>query len=262
VNGRRIGGSRQYPHHSSAFAGDIVEVNLDVPNEQIFLSAKKTATLGTAQLRLFLYFKNMHEDELQNILSGTGHQEPANLIQTVAQKLGAGKKAGSTAEKNSVSKQREEKILIAFADEHHLWKTDIDEDAFLAEGAEQKVYLCSDGKNVFKLNDTIFYTSWADYFLSLQLHNYFFPGTLYTLTGFAKKDDVLYAVVEQPFIEFDAITNLEQVKLFLQNNGFVWKKNNDFYHPGYQIILEDLHDENVLTSHDTLFFIDTVFYAL
>lgn len=130
----------------------------------------------------------------------------------------------------------------------------------MAEGAEQKVYLCSDGKSVFKLNDTIFYNSRADYFLSLQLHNYYFPGTLYTLIGFAKKDDVLYAVVQQPFIEFDTITTIEHVKLFLENNGFTLKRNNDYYHSGFNIILEDLHDENVLTSHDTLFFIDTVLY--
>lgn len=202
----------------------------------------------------------MHYHELQNILSGTGSQESANLIQAVAQKLGAGKKPGGAFEKDSLTKQQEEKILIEFADTQQLWMDDIDENAFLAEGAEQRVYLCSDGRNVFKLNDSIFYTSWADYFTSLQLHNYFFPGTLYTLTGFAEKQGILYAVVQQPFIEFDSITNLDHVKLFLQNNGFAWKKNNDYYHPGYSIILEDLHDENVLTSHNTLFFIDTVFY--
>lgn len=203
----------------------------------------------------------MHQHELQNILSGIGNLKPANLIQAVAQELGAGKKPGAAFEKDSFQKQQEEKILTAFADTQQLWIDDINENTFLAEGAEQKVYLCNDGRNVIKLNDTIFYTSWADYFVSLQLHNYFFPGTLYTLTGFTKKENVLYAVVQQPFIEFDAITNLEHVKLFLQNNGFVWEKNNDYYHPVHGIILEDLHDENVLTSHDTLFFIDTVFYT-
>lgn len=71
---------------------------------------------------------------------------------------------------------------------------------------------------------------------------------------------VLYAVVQQPFITFDSTTDLKHVKLFLQHNGFEWVKNNDYYHPGYKIILEDLHDENVLTSNNTLFFIDTVFY--
>jgi hypothetical protein len=50
------------------------------------------------------------------------------------------------------------------------------------------------------------------------------------------------------------------VKEFLESNGFVNKKNNDYYHPELGIIPEDLHDENVLTSQGILQFIDTVFY--
>jgi hypothetical protein len=53
----------------------------------------------------------MHQYELQNILSGIGDQEPGNLIQAIAQKLRAGKKAGSASEKDSLTKQWEEKIL-------------------------------------------------------------------------------------------------------------------------------------------------------
>ena len=37
-------------------------------------------------------------------------------------------------------------------------------------------------------------------------------------------------------------------------------KNNDYFNPKLGIILEDLHDENVLTKSDILYFIDTVFY--
>ncbi len=43
-------------------------------------------------------------------------------------------------------------------------------------------------------------------------------------------------------------------------NGFVHRKRNDYYHPELVIILEDLHDENVLTKEGALYFIDTVFY--
>ena len=41
---------------------------------------------------------------------------------------------------------------------------------------------------------------------------------------------------------------------------FINKKNNDYFHPELGIILEDLHDENVLTQQGILYFIDTVFY--
>ncbi len=43
-------------------------------------------------------------------------------------------------------------------------------------------------------------------------------------------------------------------------NGFKLKKNNDYFHPTAGIILEDLHEENVLTKNGILFFIDTIFY--
>jgi hypothetical protein len=43
-------------------------------------------------------------------------------------------------------------------------------------------------------------------------------------------------------------------------NGFVNTKNHDYYNESLGIILEDLHDQNVLTKNGKLFFIDTVFY--
>ena len=99
-----------------------------------------------------------------------------------------------------------------------------------------------------------------DYFNNLLLNNFFFPDTAYQLIGFYEHDDVLYAVVEQKFVESDSPTKLENVNHFLVSNGFVNTRNNDYYHPEIGIILEDLHDENVLTFKKNLFFIDTVFY--
>ena len=81
------------------------------------------------------------------------------------------------------------------------------------------------------------------------------------LLGFYKaSNDILYALVEQNYIEATQPTDLSQVKDFLENNGFVNNRNHDYYHAGLGIILEDLHDENVLTANDILYFIDTVFY--
>ena len=53
---------------------------------------------------------------------------------------------------------------------------------------------------------------------------------------------------------------MNQVQEFMQANGFVNTRNNDYYHPELGLILEDLHDENVLTANEILYFIDTVFY--
>lgn len=45
-------------------------------------------------------------------------------------------------------------------------------------------------------------------------------------------------------------------------NDFQNTRNNDYMNNKLGVILEDLHDENVLTQDGILFFIDTVFYVL
>lgn len=124
-----------------------------------------------------------------------------------------------------------------------------------------------DGKSVVKFNDSIFYAYWLDYLHSLILHNYFFPDTAYTLLGFTTQINTselpqLYAIVQQNFVETNTPTDLEEVKSFMKNNGFVNTRNNDYFNQDLGIILEDLHEENVLTKDGILFFIDTVFYVV
>jgi len=92
------------------------------------------------------------------------------------------------------------------------------------------------------------------------LHNAFFEDTAYQLMGFHTENDNLFAVVEQPFVEVTSTTNLEHIKEFLLKNGFSNTRNNDYYNQELGLILEDLHDENVLTKDGLLYFIDTVFY--
>ena len=141
----------------------------------------------------------------------------------------------------------------------NLWIS-IDLTQYVSEGAEQKVYL-KDTENVLKLNDSIYYNSWKDYLYNLLLHNYFFPDTAYDLIGFTKDNDILYAVVQQAYVSITANTDLKQVKEFLTLNGFENNRNNDYINHELGIILEDLHDENVLTRNEVLYFIDTVFYV-
>ena len=119
-----------------------------------------------------------------------------------------------------------------------------------------------DGATVLKLNDSIYYTSWVDYFHNLLLNNLFFPDTAYNLLGFYKDQDVVYAVVEQPFVKATEKKDLSKVKIFMENNGFLNTKNHDYYNEELCVILEDLHDENVLTQNGMLYFIDTVFYIV
>ena len=113
---------------------------------------------------------------------------------------------------------------------------------------------------MLKLNDTIFYNSWLDYFYNLLLHNFFFEDTAYSLEGFYENETIVYAVVKQPFVVATSKTNLTLVKEFMMQNGFQNNRNNDYINTQMGVIIEDLHDENVLTQDGILYFIDTVFY--
>jgi hypothetical protein len=200
------------------------------------------------------------KDELKNILQGTSDNCQETLVQTIACYLRASQRTSTLVENDKQIREKETKSLIEYCNQNHLWYNDkIDVNLFISEGAEQKVYI-KDNKTVYKLNDAIYYTKWLDYFNSLLLNNYFFPDTSYTLVGFCLIDEILYAVVEQPFVKATHPTDLNKVKEFMAANGFKNTRNNDYYNADLGIILEDLHDENVLVQEDVLYFIDTVFY--
>jgi hypothetical protein len=199
------------------------------------------------------------KNELRNLISGKGKVRYGSLIQAAASYLKTSPRASAVAENEKLYRQKETESLKEFITQNGLWVSTINIDNYVSEGAEQKVYLADD-KHVLKLNDAIYYVSWRDYFHNLLLHNYFFPDTAYQLKGFAEIENILYAVVEQDFVRATSPTDLQAVKTFMNSNGFAKTKNNDYYNSELGIILEDLHDENVLTENDTLRFIDTVFY--
>ena len=200
--------------------------------------------------------------ELQSIISGIGKNSRENLIKAAAHHLGKSKNAGGNPQEIELPKDQEATQLISWIGESGLWFKAIDESRFIARGSEQRVYLDTDLRYVIKLNDSIFYAYWLDYFHNLLIHNFLFPQTAYELIGFYTENNVLHAVVKQPFIQITEPTDPLVVKGFLMENGFQLKKNNDYFNPVLGIILEDLHDENVLTNKGALFFIDTIFYLM
>lgn len=197
--------------------------------------------------------------ELHDILSGKSEVRFGTIIQTITSYLKNGETTSRAIEGEKCLKSEETKNLETFISQHDLWIENIDFSQYISEGAEQKVYL-KDSESVLKLNDSIYYISWQDYFYNLLLHNYFFPDTAYELIGFTKENRVLYCVVRQAYVAITANTDLTQVKTFLTQNSFHNNRNNDYINPELGIILEDLHDENVLTRNGILYFIDTVFY--
>jgi Serine/Threonine/Tyrosine Kinase found in polyvalent proteins len=203
---------------------------------------------------------NSIKNELHDIIQGKSTTSQSTLIQTIASYLGASNNAGEMVKNDKQYKQKETENLIEYCNQNNLWVNDkVNFNLFISEGAEQKVYIKNE-KTVYKLNDSIYYTKWQDYFINLLLNNYFFPDTSYTLVGFCLIENTLFALVEQPFVKANQPTDLEQVKKFMTTNGFVNTRNHDYYNSDLGIILEDLHDENVLTQDGFFYFIDTVFY--
>jgi Serine/Threonine/Tyrosine Kinase found in polyvalent proteins len=197
--------------------------------------------------------------ELQAIITGKSKVSQGAIIQSIAGYLAGSPLAGTVAEKTKQYKAQETEILKKYITNTNLWVQQIPLENYISEGAEQKVYL-KNGTSVFKLNDSIYFTCWQDYFYNLLLHNYFFPDTAYTFEGFYSDNNTLFAWVSQPFVRATEKTDLKIVKAFMENNGFMNTRNHDYFNATLGVIIEDLHDENVITENGILRFIDTVFY--
>jgi hypothetical protein len=202
---------------------------------------------------------NSLKNHLYAVISGKSEVRHGKIIQTIANDIRESQRTSTTSKGSKLYKEQEKQKLESYISKNQFWVNHIDFNQYVSEGAEQKVYL-NDQKSVIKLNDSIYYNSWEDYFHNLLLHNTFFEDTAYQLMGFHTENDNLFAVVEQPFVEVTTTTNLEHIKEFLLRNGFSNTRNNDYYNRELGLILEDLHDENVLTKDGLLYFIDTVFY--
>lgn len=204
------------------------------------------------------YIKN----ELQHIIIGDGQVGSRSQLKKTQIFLRRYAQASENNQPEKYFKGQEEISLKRFAEEENLFYTQpISEDMFVASGAEQRVYRF-DEYHVIKLNDSIFYESWLSYFNNLLIHNYFFQSTAYDFLGFTTKNEKLYAVVKQEFISEASPANLNDVKRFLEFNHFKNIRRNDYYNEELGLIFEDLHDENVLTKNNLLYFIDTIFYLV
>lgn len=200
------------------------------------------------------------KNELQHIITGNGQIGEECLIKRSQIYLGGNEIPSVQDPKIEHLKSEEERRLIHFIEKNKLFYEDhINEIDFIGEGAEQKVYRLDD-EYLIKLNDTIFYEFWRDYFNSLLIHNFFFKSTSYQLLGFKLLNQKLFAVVKQKFIEATEPVDLNLIRKFLEYNSFSNTRNNDYKNESLGLIFEDLHDENIISQNGILFFIDTIFY--
>ncbi len=68
-------------------------------------------------------------------------------------------------------------------------------------------------------------------------------------------------MLKQPYVQGEQ-ASLDNIKDLLTFNGFENTKRHDYYNKEFNLLLEDMHDENIISKEGILFFIDTVFYIL
>jgi hypothetical protein len=206
-------------------------------------------------------------NKLENIIQGAVIQEQPDSCTAIRNQLCSGYPTSTTVKRDFESKRliKEEQVrfLQKIADKENLWIPNLPADwAYLTHGGEAKIYLHPDQLSVVKLNDAVYYATWLEYFNSLVIHNMLFSNTAYSFLGFMQIDDILLSVVKQPFISSEETAELNAIQEFLEFNGFAHKTRQDYFNKEFGLILEDMHDENVILKENSLFFIDTVFYVV
>lgn len=166
-------------------------------------------------------------------------------------------------ESKSIIKEKQASLIKQLAADNTWWVAELPGNIqYLTRGGEAIVYLDKNNKNVIKLNGAIYYATWLEFLNSILIHNALFRDATYTLIGFHESCNALLAVLTQPYIISDSDVDLENVKALLAYNGFINTKRNDYYNKELGIILEDMHDENIISNSNTLIFIDSVFYTV
>jgi hypothetical protein len=203
--------------------------------------------------------------KLENIVRGSLIEGSSDHCTAIRNFLCSSFSTSTTVKRDFESKllikKEQESGLRNYAGTHQLWVEQLP-GQYLTRGGESQVYLDVETTHVIKINDAVYYATWLEYFNSLVLHNLIFKDTSYTFIGFIDLDNVLYAVVRQPFIIADGQAALEDIKSFLEYNGFENTRRQDYFNKEFGLILEDMHDENVIVKSEKLFFIDTVFYTV
>jgi hypothetical protein len=204
--------------------------------------------------------------QLQDIVRGKGAERKGDTCSAIRSLLIAGFGADPTVKSEFASrailKEKQADFLRSYAERSGLLLSSLPfESEYLTKGGESQVYLAPDWLNVLKTNDAIYYATWLEFFNSLVIHNLIFPDTAYSLLGFMLNEDNLVAVLKQAFV-VGIQAKLADIKETLAFNGFTNTKRQDYYNEEFGLLLEDMHDENVIEEDGILFFIDTVFYIM
>lgn len=208
-------------------------------------------------------FADDTKNKIENIIQGSIIEGNSDYCTSIRNYLCSSYSTSKTPKRdfeiNERIKKEQSDKLASYATENNSWIKELP-NSFIAAGGESKVYLTDDGTSVLKTNHAYYYSTWLEYFNSILLHNLLFTDTKYSLEGFIMINETLHLVLKQPYITSESLAELDDIREFLGYNGFKKYYRQDYYNADFGLILEDMHDENVIVNSDKLFFIDTVFY--
>lgn len=115
---------------------------------------------------------------------------------------------------------------------------------------ENELYFDEASHRWFKRNNMFMHSTYLEFFHRIAMHNYLFPEAPVKLEGFVVNDGVLMPVMSQPHVRAERGATKEEVVQYMKKLGFKHKSGVDFYNPTTGVIVEDLHDENVLVNPD------------
>jgi Serine/Threonine/Tyrosine Kinase found in polyvalent proteins len=200
----------------------------------------------------------------------TATKEAANISGASQEASAAAKGAEPVNRKertiyNAAVRPHEENALQLWSQNNGLWISEYDfaeqyATRQIGAGAEQKVYLHENGREVVKVNTGTYHGNWLEFFNRLLCHAVFFPATQYSTVGFTSVDQAFAVVIQQQFALLTEGAPRSIVEPYLNRHGFGRTKNDDYYNSALGIILEDLHDENVFMLDGQILFIDPVIY--
>jgi len=182
-------------------------------------------------------------------------REFANQLFSVAQKR------GYNAINNAV-RPIETKALRAWAEREGKMLANADfsrrwEDQGRRGGAEQDVFHNPADDRWYKRNVMRFHSQYLEYFHRLALHNWLFPETAYRFEGFVDHGGKLEPVTSQPNVKAVRGATPREIDKRMNAMGFSrlpeaipGKLNTTFVNTNEGVIVEDLHNENVLRTAD------------
>jgi len=112
--------------------------------------------------------------KLQNIVRGALLEGQEDHCTTIRNLLSESFETGPTVkrefESRSIIKEKQAGFLKSHAERANLWLPSLPMGSqYLTKGGEAKIYLAADSRNVIKVNDSIYYATWTEYFNSLVI---------------------------------------------------------------------------------------------